>query len=219
MDTERRRALRLLSAVAGAGAIGSGASAQTTDPSASSPPPRRALTGRDATGKSVFRSFDVTPQVIPIDANPGLTFYELYATEGVPRLSGTEPDPMLRKTQAFPGPGGTNFRLISYPGKRPEGYKPPPGVTYESGMKELDDKVPGMGQYFDKATPGMHATETVDYGVVVRGEMTLELDDGQKVHLRQGDCIVQNGTRHRWRNPSAEPCLMAFVSVGGKRGA
>ena len=66
--------------------------------------------------------------------------------------------------------------------------------------------------------PGMHTTDTIDYGVVVRGEMTLELDDGQKVHLRQGDCIVQNGTRHRWRNPLPEPCLMAFISVGGKRG-
>ena len=59
----------------------------------------------------------------------------------------------------------------------------------------------------------MHTTDTIDYGVVVRGEMTLELDDGQKVHLRQGDCIVQNGTRHRWRNPLPEPCLMAFISV------
>jgi mannose-6-phosphate isomerase-like protein (cupin superfamily) len=49
--------------------------------------------------------------------------------------------------------------------------------------------------------------------------MTLELDDGNIVHLRQGDCIVQNGTRHRWRNPGSEPCLMAFVSVGGKRTA
>jgi mannose-6-phosphate isomerase-like protein (cupin superfamily) len=218
MDAERRGVLRIFSLVAGAAAIGSGAAAQTSDAPAPLPPPRRALTGRDAAGKSVFRSFDVTPQVIHIDANPGLTFYELYATEGVPQLAGTEPDPMLRKTRAFPGPGGTNFRLITYPGKRPEGYKPPPGVTYESGMKELDDKVPGMTQYFDKSTPGMHTTDTLDYGVVVRGEMTLELDDGQKVHLRQGDCIVQNGTRHRWRNPGTEPCLMAFVSVGGKRG-
>lgn len=125
--------MRVFSVVAGAGAIGSGAVAQTAD--APAPLPRRALTGRDAAGKSVFRSFDVTSQVIPIDANPGLTFYELYATEGVPQLSGTESDPILRKTRAFPGPGGTNFRLITYPGRRPEGYKPPPGVTYESGMK------------------------------------------------------------------------------------
>jgi hypothetical protein len=42
--------------------------------------------------------------------------------------------------------------------------------------------------------------------------------DVQKVHLRQGDCVVQNGTRHRWRNPLPEPCLMAFVSLTGKRG-
>jgi mannose-6-phosphate isomerase-like protein (cupin superfamily) len=48
--------------------------------------------------------------------------------------------------------------------------------------------------------------------------MTLELDDGKIVHLKQGDCIVQNGTRHRWRNAlEGEPCLMAFVSVGAKR--
>jgi mannose-6-phosphate isomerase-like protein (cupin superfamily) len=46
--------------------------------------------------------------------------------------------------------------------------------------------------------------------------MTLELDDGERVHLRQGDCVIQNGTRHRWRNPLDEPCLMAFVSIGGK---
>ena len=52
----------------------------------------------------------------------------------------------------------------------------------------------------------------------MRGEITLELDDGQKVSLRQGDCVVQNGTRHRWRNPLPEPCLMAFISIGGKRG-
>jgi len=219
MRAERRRALRALSVVAGGSAIGCGAAAQTPDAPAAPPPPRRALTGRDAAGKSVFKSFDVTPQVIHIDANPGLTFYELYATEGVPRLTGTEPDPMLRKTRAFPNPGGTNFRLIAYPGKRPEGYQRPAGTTYESGLQELDDKVPGMGQYFDKSAPGMHTTDTVDYGVVVRGEMTLELDDGQIVHLRQGDCIVQNGTRHRWRNPGTEPCLMAFVSVAGKRGS
>jgi hypothetical protein len=215
-DAERRRALLLFSVAGGAGAIGSGVAAQTSDAPASPQPPRRALTGRDAAGKSVFRSFDTTPQVINIDANPGLTFYELYATEGIPRLAGTEPDPILRKTQAFPGPGGTNFRLITYPGRRPAGYKPPPGVTYESGMKELDDKVPGMAQYFDKA-PGMHATDDR----LLRGRARRN-DPGarrrQKVNLRQGDCFCQNGTRHRWRNPGTEPCFIAFVSVGGKRG-
>jgi mannose-6-phosphate isomerase-like protein (cupin superfamily) len=215
---DRRQLLQAFSAIAGSGALAVMSQPAAAKDSSELPPPKRALTGRDAAGKSVFKSFDVTPAVVEIDNNPGLTFYELYMTEGVPQLTGLEPDPMLQGTKAFPGPGGTMFRLISYPPKRPEGYKPPPGATFETGVKELSDKIPRMGDHFERGAPGMHTTDTIDYGVVVRGEMTLELDDGQKVHLHQGDCIVQNGTRHRWRNPLPEPCLMAFISVGGKRG-
>jgi hypothetical protein len=215
---DRRQLLQAFSALAGSGALAAMSQPAAAKDASELPPPKRALTGRDEAGKSVFKSFDVTSKVVDIDSNPGLTFYELYRTEGVPQLTGLEPDPMLKGTIGFPGPGGTMFRLISYPPKRPEGYKPPPGATFESGLKELSDKLPGMGDVFDRSAPGMHTSDTIDYGVVVRGEMTLELDNGEKVHLRQGDCIVQNGTRHRWRNPLSEPCLMAFVSVGGKRG-
>jgi len=214
---DRRQLLQALSAIAGSGALAAMPQPAAAKDASELPPPKRALTGRNEAGKSVFKSFDVTPKVVEIDSNPGLTFYELYLTEGVPQLTGLEPDPMPQGTKGFPGPGGTMFRLISYPPKRPEGYKPPPGVTFESALKELSDKVPGMGDVFDRSAPGMHTSDTIDYGVVVRGEMTLELDDGQMVHLRQGDCVVQNGTRHRWRNPLAEPCLMAFISIGGKR--
>jgi hypothetical protein len=215
---DRRQLLQAFSALAGSGALAAMSQPAAAKDASELPPPKRALTGRDEAGKSVFKSFDVTSKVVDIDSNPGLTFYELYRTEGVPQLTGLEPDPMLKGTIGFPGPGGTMFRLISYPPKRPEGYKPPPGATFESGLKELSDKLPGMGDVFDRSAPGMHTSDTIDYGVVVRGEMMLELDNGEKVHLRQGDCIVQNGTRHRWRNPLSEPCLMAFVSVGGKRG-
>ena len=214
---DRRQLLQALSAIAGSGALAAMPQPAAAKDASELPPPKRALTGRNEAGKSVFKSFDVTPKVVEIDSNPGLTFYELYMTEDVPQLTGLESDPMLKGTKGFPGPGGTMFRLISYPPKRPEGYKPPPGVTFESALKELSDKVPGMGDVFDRSAPGMHTSDTIDYGIVVRGEMTLELDDGQMVHLRQGDCIVQNGTRHRWRNPLAEPCLMAFISIGGKR--
>lgn len=216
-DDDRRRLLKALTAIAGSGALAAMSDPATAKDSSDLPPPKRALTGRNEAGKSVFKSFDVTSKVVEIDSNPGLTFYELYMTEGMPQLTGLEPDPMLKGTKAFPGPGGTMFRLISYPPRRPEGYKPPPGVTFESGLREMSEKVPGMGDHFERDAPGMHTSDTIDYGVVVRGEMTLELDDGQKVHLKQGDCIVQNGTRHRWRNPLPEPCLMAFVSIGGKR--
>ena len=202
LESDRRQLLRGLSAMISGSAFAAMVRPAAAKDASDLPPPKRALTGRDAAGKSVFKSFDVTSKVVEIDASPGLTFYELYRTQG---------------TKAFPGPGGTLFRLISYPPKRPEGWKPPPGVTAESGLRELSEKVPGMGDHFERGVPGMHTSDTIDYGVVVRGEMTLELDDGQKIHLHQGDCIVQNGTRHRWRNPLSEPCLMAFISVGGKR--
>ena len=152
-DTDRRSLIRWFSVIAGAFAAGVFTSRTATGAEVSSPVPRRALTGRDAASKSVFTSFDVTPNVVEITSNPGLTFYELYSTEGTPSLTGKEPDPMLQKTKAFPPPGGSNFRLISYPPKRPPGWTPPPGVTFESAMKELGDKVPGMADYFEIAMP------------------------------------------------------------------
>ena len=216
---DRRQLLQVLSALAGGGALAAMSQPAEAKDASELPPPKRALTGRDEAGKSVFKSFDVTSKVVEIDSNPGLSsFYETLHDGGCARAHRPGAGSDAQGNERLSGPGGTIFRLISYPPKRPEGYKPPPGVTFESGVRELSDKLPGMGDHFERGGAGMHTTDTIDYGVVVRGEMTLELDDGQKVHLRQGDCIVQNGTRHRWRNPLPEPCLMAFVSVGGKRG-
>ena len=68
--------------------------------------------------------------------------------------------------------------------------------------------------WVERGAPGMHTSDTIDYGIVVRGEMTLELDDGKIIHLRQGDSIVQNGTRHRWRNPLPDqPLIFARCRV------
>ena len=64
------------------------------------------------------------------------------------------------------------------------------------------------------AESGMHTSDTIDYGIVVSGEIWLELDDGAEVRLKQGDCVVQNGTRHNWRNRGTEDCVIAFVLIG-----
>ena len=60
----------------------------------------------------------------------------------------------------------------------------------------------------------MHTTATVDYEVVLSGRVVLELDDGETRELKAGDTVIQNGTRHAWRNPFDEPCLLAVVLVG-----
>lgn len=64
---------------------------------------------------------------------------------------------------------------------------------------------------------GMHTTPTVDYGLVLQDEIVLELDDGQCTQLSAGDIVIQNGTRHAWRNRSDKPVTMAFVLIGTNR--
>ncbi len=212
LDAQRRQLLALSIAASAGLMLDQSATAAETPPSA----PRRALTGRDESGKSVFKSFDVTPQVVTFDSRPGVVYYETYITEGIPSVTGHEPDPMLTRKGSFPAPGNTLFRLVQFAPKPPDGTPPDP-KAYERMLEELDRKVPGMASHFERDVPGMHTSDSVDYGVVIRGEIVLELDDGKTVRLRQGDCVVQNGTRHRWRNPLPEPCLMAFVLIGAKR--
>ena len=65
--------------------------------------------------------------------------------------------------------------------------------------------------------PGMHTTQTVDYGIVLEGEVWLEVDDGKQVHLKPHDIVVQNGTRHAWRNKGDKPVKIAFVLIGAKK--
>jgi mannose-6-phosphate isomerase-like protein (cupin superfamily) len=213
-DTHRRQLLSFLSVAATAGALGvtpHDSPASTED----FPIPRRALTGRDDSGKSVFKSFDVTSKIVTLDSRPGAAYYEMYATDGIPNITGQEPDPMPTHKGFFPAAGATFFLMVQFPPRPAEGTKPDPHA-YENFLEELSQKFPGMEKHFERDNPGMHTTDTVDYGILVRGEMILELDDGKTVHLHQGDCVVQNGTRHRWRNPSSEPALMAFVLIGAK---
>ncbi len=63
----------------------------------------------------------------------------------------------------------------------------------------------------------MHATDSVDYAMVVAGEIWLVLDDGAEALLTLGDCLVQDGARHAWHNRKPEPCVMVAVVVGAER--
>ena len=71
---------------------------------------------------------------------------------------------------------------------------------------------PGLAETFEP--DGFHTTPTVDYAFVLSGELAMELDDGSLTPLAAGDVVVQNGTRHAWRNPHATPARVAFVLIG-----
>lgn len=64
--------------------------------------------------------------------------------------------------------------------------------------------------------PRNHRTDSIDYGVIISGELDMELDNGKVVHLKAGDCVVQRGTIHNWVNRGKEPCLVAFILISAK---
>jgi len=80
-----------------------------------------------------------------------------------------------------------------------------------------DGTVLRIVEYQPGVAPRPHRTETIDYAVVISGEIDMELDEGQ-VHLRAGDVLVQQNTMHNWINRSPQPCVIAFVLVPAKGG-
>ena len=75
----------------------------------------------------------------------------------------------------------------------------------------MERRLPGMAAHMEPDQPGMHTAASVDYEFVASGRVLLELDDGATVELGAGDTVVQNGTRHAWRNPFDEPARMVVV--------
>jgi quercetin dioxygenase-like cupin family protein len=83
-------------------------------------------------------------------------------------------------------------------------------------LAQLKAELPGLLDYHESGGTGIHETPTVDFEVVLEGELTLELDDGATVELGPGDTVVQNGTRHRWINRGAEPASFAVFMSGAR---
>ena len=169
---------------------------------------RRVVTGHDAAGKSIVAD-DREVDPVTLAALPGSEFHRLWGADVLP----TFPDAgsMPSHHAYFPPPGGFRFGLFTVP---PDGSGPPENVDVSAAVGELEAKLPGLVSYVEPAAPGMHTTPTVDFEVVLDGEVWLELDDGVEVHLRPGDCVVQNGTRHAWRNHGQKTARLAVFVVG-----
>lgn len=88
-----------------------------------------------------------------------------------------------------------------------DGRNRPAGTTLNGGsVIRIVDMLPG------KESP-MHRTNSIDYGIVLNGEIELELEDGRKKTIREGGIIVQRGTNHLWRNTGTGVCRIAFILI------
>lgn len=175
---------------------------------------RRVVTGHTPDRKSVFVSDDAPPRVVSISGMKDLSLTAVWATDhGMTAVPGsTDPTPAM--TTFVPGEGGTRLYVTVFP---PAGEGLEPGTDSGAVVAEMLSKLPGLAEAMEPDHPGMHTTDTVDYDIIISGELWLELDDGKEVRLGPGDIVVQNGTRHAWRNKAKEPCVMYSVLVGASR--
>lgn len=172
---------------------------------------RRVVTGQTPDGKSVVVS---DADVDPIRARlmPGGAIHAIWGADEAVRLPTEGRAPSA--PDYFPPAGGFRFELFTVgPGAVSESSE----IDMDAAITEFRQKFPGVLERMDPGNPGMHRSDTVDRVLVLSGDVWLELDEGAEVHLEAGACVVQNGTRHAWRNKSSAPCVMAVSIVGAQR--
>jgi len=156
---------------------------------------RRVVTGHDARGRAVF----VRDEQVDATPIPGLGELALIWSADEPATypnAGNNP----AAPGIFPPVGGIRFTIATY---SPESGVVAPQATPEMHIEDGDE-------------PGMHRTDTTDFGVLLSGNIVVEVDDGAELLLSPGDVVVQNGTRHRWRVVGDVPATMAAVLIGAR---
>ena len=169
---------------------------------------RRVVTGHDADGTAVFASEEEV-EPITLDLLAGYEFERLWGTDETLRFPDNGAKPEFH--DYFPPVGGFRFGIFTVP---PDSVTAPDDVDVERALAEMETALPGMAGHMEPENPGMHTTATVDFEYVVSGRVILELDNDAQMELGPGDTVIQNGTRHAWRNPFDEPCRMVVVLVG-----
>ena len=120
--------------------------------------------------------------------------------------------------EAEPSPRGTSGRVLW----TTEGFPVDnDDQQTDTGMRPVETTLPGGSifrviEYAAGRPPRMHRTDSIDYGVIISGEIDLELDSGESAHLKAGDTFVQRGTIHNWNNHYAEPCVVAFILIDAR---
>jgi mannose-6-phosphate isomerase-like protein (cupin superfamily) len=172
---------------------------------------RRVVTGHDAEGRSVVQEDGPPARAVTLGGDGGTIFHEIWNTRATPapidRDSGEPAEPGL---SLLPPPGGTRIRILDIP--------PDDGSVAalpREAVRALFEAI-GAGHTLpdDPRHPLMHRTETVDYAIVLEGELVLVLDESETA-VSAGDVVVQRGTSHAWANRSDRSARIAFVLIDG----
>ena len=161
---------------------------------------RRVVTGVNAEGQAMVVQDGLAPVTV---SRPALAMEAalIWTTSETPADLSQFDDPTLRPSAIGPTPGGSLVRVTDF-------LPSPKGVDDATVQKEF-----GLGGDAQGGRHAlMHRTRTLDYAIVLDGEIDMLLDEGE-VHLKAGDILIQRGTNHAWVNRGDRPCRIAFVMV------
>jgi quercetin dioxygenase-like cupin family protein len=177
-------------------------------------PFRRIVTGHDALGKAVFLEDGPPPRVQRVGGARGPVFYEIWNTRETPaRIDAASGEPPEQGISLAPPKNGTRIRVLDIP-PEDESFKDISVEEARAHFAEVGAAQASMHQAEGSRHAFMHRTETIDYGIVLEGEITLILDEGETV-ARAGDIVIQRGTNHGWANRSDRNCRIAFILIDG----
>lgn len=166
---------------------------------------RRVVTGHDEMGRSIVLSDGPATSVSEMASMPGLALTDLWETAGSPARNDGCEDLAARPVRLTPPSSGTIFRIVEFPPDTVWRDIADAGAAFGSiGAAQAHDS--------HSSDPMRHRTDTVDYIIVLRGEIHALLDDSE-VLLKAGDCLVQRGTMHSWSVRGEQPCILAAVLV------
>ena len=175
---------------------------------------RRVVTGHDANGKAVVLEDRLAPAVRTNPNRPGHISVDLWKTSASPVVvKAEEPDPTEGPKVIHPPHQGTVFRISEIAPETEAIRNIDPEKPKEVFKAMGAENASTFGK--NQRHPFMHRTETVDYAVVLEGEVVMLLDEDE-VHLKAGDVVIQRGTNHAWSNRSNKPVKMLYVLVDGE---
>src|SRR3712207_4248054 len=168
---------------------------------------RRVVTGHDETGKAIVLLDGAAPNAKVRAAAGGLISTLLWVADETPADIEGHQDRAEREIGVAPPAGGSIFRMVEFP--------PMPTGSSLKNAEVLREMGIDPGAAAAPRHPFMHRTKSIDYAIVVSGEIYMLLDDSE-VLLRAGDVVVQQGTNHAWENRGQTNCRMAFVLIDAK---
>lgn len=178
-------------------------------------PVRRIVTGHDVQGKAVIQDDGPAPRVQRIGGATGPLFHEIWNTRSTPApIDAASGEPADDGITLAPPKNGTRIRVLDIPPDDPS----LDSLTPEEARAHFAEIGAGDASSYDgigSRHARMHRTETIDYGIVLEGEIVLIMDEGETT-VRAGDIVIQRGTNHGWANRSGKPCRIAFILIDGR---